>query len=230
MNEIQIKVYKPDYSAIIKNHLDPKTWGQTYTVYEYKDFKVTLTLDKIIVADSKLVFAVTSDFISYLVDYKLNHKEYTLRILEKKISHQIGLLIRQHFGRKNYRPEHNKREKEYYNTVNFYRREYKHTFENMYNALPEQIRESFYDIDEMINLYIDKLLDKPNIYDYEEQHYIQELNIFKGVQNYIDNQPIGEVDISQVSIALEKYMNSEELTEDEEELIEELKQEMESVL
>lgn len=51
-----IKVWKMDYSFIIKNYLNPALWQKTWTLFEYKDFVVTIRLLSIETKDMKIVF------------------------------------------------------------------------------------------------------------------------------------------------------------------------------
>lgn len=61
-----IKVYKMDYSFIIKNYLDPRLWAKTWTLFEYKDFVITLQLQKIETISKKIVFLLR------IKDYSIN--------------------------------------------------------------------------------------------------------------------------------------------------------------
>lgn len=51
-----IKTWKMDYSFIIKNYLNPALWQKTWTLFEYKDFVITIKLAKIETEDMKIVF------------------------------------------------------------------------------------------------------------------------------------------------------------------------------
>lgn len=51
-----IKTWKMDYSFIIKNYLNPALWQKTWTLFEYKDFVITIRLTKIETEDMKIVF------------------------------------------------------------------------------------------------------------------------------------------------------------------------------
>lgn len=46
-NEIALKVYDVDYSFIIKNYLASDLWQKTWTLFVYKNVRVTLDLYKI---------------------------------------------------------------------------------------------------------------------------------------------------------------------------------------
>lgn len=51
-----IKVWKMDYSFIIKNYLNPALWQKTWTLFEYKDFVITIKLTKIETKNMRIVF------------------------------------------------------------------------------------------------------------------------------------------------------------------------------
>ena len=51
-----IKVWKMDYSFIIKNYLNPALWQKTWTLFEYKDFVITIKLTKIETENMRIVF------------------------------------------------------------------------------------------------------------------------------------------------------------------------------
>lgn len=54
-----IKVWKMDYSFIIKNYLNPALWQKTWTLFEYKDFVITIKLTKIETENMRIVFRLT---------------------------------------------------------------------------------------------------------------------------------------------------------------------------
>lgn len=51
-----IKIWKIDYSFIIENYLNPALWQKTWTLFEYKDFVITIRLTKIDTENMKIVF------------------------------------------------------------------------------------------------------------------------------------------------------------------------------
>lgn len=53
-----IKVFDIDYSFIIKNYLDPKMWQKEWTLFLYKNFKVSLSLMYIYCMDEKISFKI----------------------------------------------------------------------------------------------------------------------------------------------------------------------------
>lgn len=53
-----IKVFDVDYSFIIKNYLDPKMWQKEWTLFEYKNFKISISLMYISCGDEKISFKV----------------------------------------------------------------------------------------------------------------------------------------------------------------------------
>ena len=53
-----IKVFDIDYSFIIKNYLDPKMWQKEWILFEYKNFKISISLMYIYCMDEKISFKV----------------------------------------------------------------------------------------------------------------------------------------------------------------------------
>lgn len=59
MSELPIiKVFDVDYSFIIKNYLNPELWNKTWTLFQYKDMKVTLNIYSIYTRQNKIMFEV----------------------------------------------------------------------------------------------------------------------------------------------------------------------------
>lgn len=58
MNKLTIKVFEMDYSFLLKNYLNPEMWQKTWTLFEYKNFKVTLELWSIRTKEEKLLMEV----------------------------------------------------------------------------------------------------------------------------------------------------------------------------
>lgn len=53
-----IKVWDVDYSFILKNYLNPELWNKTWTLFQYKDMKVTLNIYSIYTKDEKIMFEI----------------------------------------------------------------------------------------------------------------------------------------------------------------------------
>lgn len=51
-----IKVYKMDYSFIIKNYLNPALWKRVWTLFEYGDFVITIRIASIDTINNKITF------------------------------------------------------------------------------------------------------------------------------------------------------------------------------
>lgn len=95
-----IKVYKMDYSFIIKNYLNPKLWQKTWTLFAFKDYAITLRLSSINTIDNEITFKLTlvdnSDAcywtdVSQSVNYNLNNSN--IDFLIKSINGTIGRMI-----------------------------------------------------------------------------------------------------------------------------------------
>lgn len=59
---LTLKVYKMDYSFLIKNYLNPNLWKKTWTLFEYKNFKVTLDIYSIQTRNEKICFEIRTHF------------------------------------------------------------------------------------------------------------------------------------------------------------------------
>lgn len=58
-NMLAIKTFDIDYSFIIKNYLDKELWHKTWTLFQYKDMTVTLSLWRIDVYDNSITFRIS---------------------------------------------------------------------------------------------------------------------------------------------------------------------------
>lgn len=95
-NEITLKKYDVDYSFIIKNYLSPELWKKTWTLFVYKNIRITLNLSYIWVDDPiKISFKIsikTPEYITYtLKDHTIDISDLT--ILKNQIDNAILCLI-----------------------------------------------------------------------------------------------------------------------------------------
>lgn len=58
MNVPAIKVWKVDYSFLIKNYLDQRLWDHTWTLFEYGDYVINLHISYIEVASKEIAFYI----------------------------------------------------------------------------------------------------------------------------------------------------------------------------
>lgn len=95
-NEITLKVYDVDYSFIIKNYLAPDLWQKTWTLFVYKNVRVTLELYEIEVRKPiKIRFKV------YIQDERYNNYNFVthdtensnINVLKRQINGEIRDLI-----------------------------------------------------------------------------------------------------------------------------------------
>lgn len=54
-----IKIYKIDYSFLMKNYLNPELWKKEWTLFQYKNFRVTLQIYSIKTQEEKIVFDIS---------------------------------------------------------------------------------------------------------------------------------------------------------------------------
>lgn len=95
-NEITLKKYDVDYSFIIRNYLSPELWKKTWTLFVYKNIRITLNLYYIWVNDPiKISFKIsikTPEYSTYtLKDHTIDVSNLT--ILKKQIDNAILFLI-----------------------------------------------------------------------------------------------------------------------------------------
>lgn len=189
MNEIELKVFKPDYGFIFKNYLDPNIWGEEYVIYAYRGFSAKIRLYTINTKEKSLTFIINYNFNDkphmYIspstVDYKLDHPEYTLKIFENKVMGRVSETIKRVYGQFNYEEEYNWRceshdayKSQCWEQVN----EKIETFKEMSN-----IPEDLIDWEDVSDSMLSKIIgDSPSIMDYRPEHYELELNVFKGIK------------------------------------------------
>ena len=86
-----------DWDFLIQNYLDQKLWSKSWTLFEYKGFKVSISLYNIFTKNEKIYFEVTlthkdpdSDYIvtkTKQIDYSLKIDD--VKFLKKKINSAI---------------------------------------------------------------------------------------------------------------------------------------------
>lgn len=96
-----IKIYKMDWNFLIQNYLDQKLWSKDWTLFEYKGFKISISLYNIYTKNEKIYFEITlthkepdSNFITTKtkqIDYSLKIDE--VKFLKKKINSAIWELL-----------------------------------------------------------------------------------------------------------------------------------------
>ena len=69
-NALIIKVFKIDYSFIIKNYLEPKLWQKRWNLLTYKNYIFTLRMSSIDVQDEKVNFYVRLEDTQNTTDYR----------------------------------------------------------------------------------------------------------------------------------------------------------------
>lgn len=98
-NEITLKKYDVDYSFIIRNYLSPELWKKTWTLFVYKNIRITLNLSYIWVDDPiKISFKISIKTPEYST---CTLKEHTidvsnLTILKNQIDNAILYLINEY--------------------------------------------------------------------------------------------------------------------------------------
>lgn len=98
-NEITLKKYDVDYSFIIRNYLSPELWKKTWTLFVYKNIRITLNLSYIWVNDPiKIDFKIrinTPEYSDYTTkDHCIDVSNLT--ILKHQIDNAILYLINEY--------------------------------------------------------------------------------------------------------------------------------------
>lgn len=100
MNVPAIKVWKMDYSFIIKNYLNPSLWEKVWTLFEFKDYVVTIQILSINCVDCQICFLIKlknrtdiSSFCSKSDTIYYSLKNSTVDFLIKRINGTIYRLI-----------------------------------------------------------------------------------------------------------------------------------------
>lgn len=95
-NELALKVYDVDYSFIIKNYLQPDLWDKTWTLFVYKNVRVTLELYQIDVRKPiKIVFKMRIQDENWN-DYNFvthDTENSNINVLKRQINGEIRDLI-----------------------------------------------------------------------------------------------------------------------------------------
>lgn len=95
MNELIIKTYDIDYSFIVKNYLDKELWHKEWTLFVYKDFVFTISLDSIDVRNEKILFRIyikNKEYENYSwINYYINQS--SIKILKQQINGEIFRLV-----------------------------------------------------------------------------------------------------------------------------------------
>lgn len=95
-NEITLKKYDVDYSFIIRNYLSPELWKKTWTLFVYKNIRITLNLYYIWVNDPiKIEFKISINAPGYSTYTTKSHTldVSNLTILKNQIDNAILYLI-----------------------------------------------------------------------------------------------------------------------------------------
>lgn len=75
-NQLSIKVWKMDYSFLIKNYLNPEMWEKEWTLFEYKNFKVTMNIWSIQTRMHQIMLDIKLHYIDE--DGRWDYKEKTI--------------------------------------------------------------------------------------------------------------------------------------------------------
>ena len=231
-NRIVIKQWKMDWDFLIKNYLNPEMWEKTWTLFQYKEFTITLNIYCIYTKNDSISFDIRCHY--QRNGYK-TYKEETiscslkiedLTFLKRQINSAIFNVIVYMETDKYIRDS-----EEYYHLLDMKDQEQEklsdiaEAFLNEHNVTNENIREAYIDayiseyekVRDMIDDYINE-----NIYRHCTDFYLIWLDTLKDdpkkkirteeIQKKLGNDEYERI-MSEIK-EYEKYMQTEEFTED----------------
>ena len=233
-NQLAIKVYNIDYEFIIKNYLDKSLWHKEWTLFIYKDVTFTISLSKIDVKDESISFHVhisAPGFTTYEV-FWYYMQQMSIKILKQQIEGCMFRLIEA------YEENKIKYEQEYIDIKNSEwdekdrLRTIAEEFLDENGVTNDEIREVYIDnyvdhnrrVDEFLNDYIRarKYMVIPDLYIIFSEITKDESRL-KRVMDKLQTH----ADLKEILETAEKYLN--QLENQDEELIEDLKDNLEAI-
>lgn len=82
-NKMILKVYKMNWDFLLNNYLNPEMWQKTWTLFEYKKFKVTMNIYCIQTSDEKLYLQIKTEYNNtenFLYNYAIQLIGFSLKI------------------------------------------------------------------------------------------------------------------------------------------------------
>ena len=77
-----IKIYRMDYSFLIKNYLNPEMWKKEWTLFEYKNFKITMNIWSIQTRNEQILLDIKVHYVNEngYSEYKEKTISFSLKI------------------------------------------------------------------------------------------------------------------------------------------------------
>ena len=234
MNQLAIKVYNIDYDFIIKNYLDKSLWHKEWTLFIYKDVTFTISLSKIDVRDESISFHVrisAPGFTTYEV-FWYYMQQMSIKILKQQIEGCMFRLIEA------YEEDKIRHEQEYIDIKNSEWDEK----DRLRSIAETYLDENGVTNDEIREVYIDNYVDRNRRVDEFLDDYIRTRKYMVIPDLYIilgkitkDESRLKRVmdklqthtDLKEILETAEKYLN--QLENQDEELIEDLKDNLEAI-
>lgn len=240
-NALTLKVYKMNYEFLIKNYLNPEMWQKEWTLFEYKNYQVTMHIWSIQTRTEQILLDIRVHYTNEngYKDYKERTVNFSLKIeditfLKRQINSAIFDLM------KAIEKENFIQRTDYYNELLEMRREenYKLTsiatdFLDNAKVTNENLREAY------IDAYVDEYASVPAmISNYIDNRTYKELpDLYLTWLSCIEDEPAKESRIKEVKISIDsnkyqeimdeieeykKYMQTEEYTEEMQSNLEEV--------
>jgi len=245
MNELPtIKIFKVDYSFLIRNYLNPELWKKEWTLFAYKNIECTLQIYSIQTIDEKIRFQIrcyshnleSTDFNNYCTNYidcslKIEDITFLKRQINSCIFNTMVSLERIYYIRrtKEYKDMEERRYEERYRL-----KQYANEFLNECGVTSDACREAY------VDAYVEE---NERMYDLmgeweDEQIYRHLTGMYLTFLDTLENDPKKEIRTKEI----QNKLSSEELQdiqdeikdfvifmEDEENFEKELKSKLEEV-
>lgn len=239
-----IKIYKIDYSFLIKNYLNPELWKKEWTLFAYKDIECTLQIYSIQTIDEKICFKIrcyshnleSNDLNNYCTNYidcslKIEDLTFLKRQINSCIFNTMVSLERIYYIRKTeeYEDMEERRCEERYRL-----KQYANEFLNECGVTSDACREAYIDayVDENERMY-------DLMSDWEDQQVYRHLTgMYLTFLDSLEDDPKKEIRTREIQNKLtnEEYENALEevkdfiiFMEDEENFEKEMKSKLEEV-
>ena len=194
-----LKVYEMDYSFLMKNYLNPELWHKTWTLFEYKTFKVTLNIYSINTKNEKILFEIRTHFINpdcetgdctteqdITCSLKIEDITFLKRQINTAIYNSMVIMERVYFIQET---TEYKQMVDQYNEEKYKLRKYANEFLDNVGVTNNNVREAY------IDAYIEEYAKMTElISDYiDSQVYLQIPDLFLTFLSTLENDPKKEI-------------------------------------
>jgi len=95
MNELSTKLYKVNFKYLIDNALDKKLWSQSWLIYDYDNFKITLCLNSILIREEKINLRLTGNDVDWSnnLSIPMCDEHYNVKVFSKSLFSSMLYLL-----------------------------------------------------------------------------------------------------------------------------------------